>query len=98
MILVLGVVRHLLRSTGLGHGSRRLLSGFPSTRTWTAQPYILRNMACNLLGRNGQRHIFVSSCNRRVPEKLNTNENFIKGKQDTSHEFFYKLNSHSLIH
>lgn len=29
MILVLGVVSHLLRDTGLGHGSHQLLSGFP---------------------------------------------------------------------
>lgn len=53
--------------------------------------WLLSPRTCNLLGRNGQRHMFLSSCNRHVPEKLNTDESFIKGRQDTSNELFYKL-------
>lgn len=71
--------------------------------TWTLQSYaeiafFSTNKASDLLGRNGKGHIFLNACNRYVPEKLNKSKSFIKGKQDTGSEFFYKLNSHSLIY
>ena len=69
--------------------------GSLSMRMRTPQPCaavasLPRDMTYNLLGRNGQRHIFLSLCNRHFPEKLYININFIKGTQDTSNEFFYK--------
>lgn len=70
---------------------------------WTPQLYaeiafFSANKASDLLGRNGKGLIFLNACNRYVPEKLNKSKSFIKGKQDPGSEFFYKLNSHSLIY
>lgn len=71
--------------------------------TWTPQLYaeiafFSTNKTSDLLGRNGKGLIFLNACSRYVPEKLNKSKSFIKGKQDPGTEFFYKLNSNSLIY